>query len=259
MRLSCLSILALLAGCTARPPAEAPRHDLIVRGGTILDGSGSEGYVGDVVVDGDRIVYVGKSRGDTAASVIDATGKAVSPGFINMLSWAVESLIADGRSQSDLRQGVTLEVFGEGDSLGPLTPEMKKLAKERQVDIQYDITWTSLGEYLEYLQARGIAPNVASFLGAATTRINVLGEVDVDPTPAQLEQMKSVVRTAMEEGALGIGSSLIYAPGIALYVIAKRERRERVFGPGEGAACLLVVVAAVVAVVGLTTGAFSLD
>ncbi|HEX5161479.1 MAG TPA: D-aminoacylase [Steroidobacteraceae bacterium] len=213
MRLSCLSILALLAGCTARPPAEAPRHDLIVRGGTILDGSGSEGYVGDVVVDGDRIVYVGKSRGDTAASVIDATGKAVSPGFINMLSWAVESLIADGRSQSDLRQGVTLEVFGEGDSLGPLTPEMKKLAKERQVDIQYDITWTSLGEYLEYLQARGIAPNVASFLGAATTRINVLGEVDVDPTPAQLEQMKSVVRTAMEEGALGIGSSLIYAPG----------------------------------------------
>ncbi len=213
MRLSCLSILALLAGCTARPPAEAPRHDLIVRGGTILDGSGSEGYVGDVVVDGDRIVYVGKSRGDTAASVIDATGKAVSPGFINMLSWAVESLIADGRSQSDLRQGVTLEVFGEGDSLGPLTPEMKKLAKERQVDIQYDITWTSLGEYLEYLQARGIAPNVASFLGAATTRINVLGEVGVDPTPAQLEQMKSVVRTAMEEGALGIGSSLIYAPG----------------------------------------------
>ena len=124
MRLTCLLILALLAGCTAQPPAETPRHDLIVRGGTILDGSGSEGYVGDVVVDGDRIVYVGKPRGDTAATVIDATGKAVSPGFINMLSWAVESLIADGRSQSDLRQGVTLEVFGEGDSLGPLTAEM---------------------------------------------------------------------------------------------------------------------------------------
>ena len=122
MRLTCL-LVVLLAGCATQPPVEATRHDLIVRGGTILDGSGSEGYVGDVVVDGDRIVYVGKTRGDTANSVIDATGKAVSPGFINMLSWAVESLIVDGRSQSDLRQGVTLEVFGEGDSLGPLTPK----------------------------------------------------------------------------------------------------------------------------------------
>jgi len=212
MRLTCLFVV-LLAGCTAQPTTETPRHDLVVRGGTILDGSGSEGYVGDVVVDGDRIVYVGKTRGDTANSVIDATGKAVSPGFINMLSWAVESLIVDGRSQSDLRQGVTLEVFGEGDSLGPLTPEMKALAKQRQTDIQYDIAWTSLGEYLENLQSRGIAPNVASYIGAATTRINVLGEVDVDPTPAQLDQMKGIVRTAMEEGALGVGSSLIYAPG----------------------------------------------
>ena len=212
-RLTCL-ILVVLAGCSKQPPVEeAPSHDLIVRGGTILDGSGGEGYVGDVVVDGDRIVYVGKSRGDTAKTVIDASGKAVSPGFINMLSWAVESLIVDGRSQSDLRQGVTLEVFGEGDSLGPLTPEMKKLAKERQTDIQYDIAWTSLGEYLEHLQSRGIAPNVASYIGAATTRINVLGEVDKDPTPAQLDQMKGIVRTAMEEGALGVGASLIYAPG----------------------------------------------
>jgi N-acyl-D-amino-acid deacylase len=212
MRLICLAVV-LLAGCAKQPPIEAPSHDLIVRGGTILDGSGSEGYVGDVVVDGDHIVYVGKARGDTARTVIDATGKTVTPGFINMLSWAVESLIVDGRGQSDLRQGVTLEVFGEGDSLGPLTPEMKVLAKERQVDIKYDIAWTSLGEYLEHLQARGIAPNVASFIGAATTRINVLGEVDVDPTPAQLEQMKGIVRTSMEEGALGVGSSLIYAPG----------------------------------------------
>ena len=185
----------------------------MVRGGTILDGSGSEGYVGDVVVDGDRIVYVGKTRGDTAKTVIDATGKAVSPGFINMLSWAVESLLVDGRSQSDLRQGVTLEVFGEGDSLGPLTPEMKVLAKERQGDIKYEITWTSLGEYLEQLQSRGIAPNVASYIGAATTRINVPGDVDADPTPAQLDQMKGIVKIAMEEGALGVGASLIYAPG----------------------------------------------
>jgi len=213
MRLT-IVLLVLLAGCAKQAPIETPTsHDLIVRGGTILDGSGSEGYIGDVVVDGDRIVYVGKTRGDAAKAVIDATGKAVSPGFVNMLSWAVESLIVDGKSQSDLRQGVTLEVFGEGDSLGPWNPEMKKLAKERQTDIQYDIPWTSLGEYLEFLQARGIAPNVASYIGAATTRINVLGEDDKDPTPAQLEQMKGLVHTAMEEGALGVGASLIYAPG----------------------------------------------
>jgi N-acyl-D-amino-acid deacylase len=211
-RLTCLILIAL-AGCAKEPAVEAPSHDLIVRGGTILDGSGSDGYIGDVVVDGDRIVYVGKSRGDTAKTVIDATGKAVSPGFINMLSWAVESLIVDGKSQSDLRQGVTLEVFGEGDSLGPWNDEMKKLAKERQTDIRYDIAWTSLGEYLEFLEKRGIAPNVASYIGAATTRINVLGEADADPTPPQLEQMKGLVKGAMEEGALGVGASLIYAPG----------------------------------------------
>ena len=211
-RLTCLILIAL-AGCAKEPAVEAPSHDLIVRGGTILDGSGSDGYIGDVVVDGDRIVYVGRSRGDTAKTVIDATGKAVSPGFINMLSWAVESLIVDGRSQSDLRQGVTLEVFGEGDSLGPWNDEMKKLAKERQTDIQYDIAWTSLDEYLEFLEKRGIAPNVASYIGAATTRINVLGEADADPTPPQLEQMKGLVKGAMEEGALGVGASLIYAPG----------------------------------------------
>jgi N-acyl-D-amino-acid deacylase len=193
--------------------ALAAEHDLVVRGGTILDGSGAEGYVGDVVVDGDRIVYVGKSRGDAAKTVIDARGKAIAPGFINMLSWATESLIVDGRGQSDLRQGVTLEVFGEGSSGGPLTPEMKALAKSRQTDIKYDITWTSLGEYLEYLQNKGIAPNVASYIGAETTRVNVLGEGDVDPTPAQLDQMRGLVRTAMEEGALGVGASLIYAPG----------------------------------------------
>jgi N-acyl-D-amino-acid deacylase len=208
-----LLALLLLAGCAKHPATQPATHDLVVRGGTILDGSGGAGYIGDVVVDGDRIVYVGKSRGDSGKTVIDATGKAVSPGFINMLSWAVESLLVDGRSQSDLRQGVTLEVFGEGDSMGPLNPEMKQLAKERQTDIQYDIAWTSLGEYLEHLQSRGIAPNVASYVGAATTRINVLGEVDVDPTPAQLEQMKGIVRTAMEEGALGVGASIIYAPG----------------------------------------------
>lgn len=211
-RLFCLTVV-FLAACSQPSPGDTDAHDLVIRGGTILDGSGNDGYVGDVVIDGDRIVYVGKSRGDDAKSVIDASGKAVAPGFINMLSWATESLIADGRGQSDLRQGVTLEVFGEGNSGGPLTPEMKALAKQRQTDIRYDIAWTSLNEYLEYLQSKGIAPNVASFIGAETTRVNVLGEGDVDPTPAQLETMSGLVRTAMEDGALGIGASLIYAPG----------------------------------------------
>ncbi len=200
----------LLAFATTVHAAE---HDLLIRGGTILDGSGTEGYVGDVVVDGDRIAYVGKSRGDGAKAVIDARGKAVAPGFINMLSWATESLIADGRGQSDLRQGVTLEVFGEGSSWGPWTPEMKSLAKARQTDIQYDITWTSLNEYLEHLQNKGVAVNVASFIGAETARVHVLGEGDVDPTPAQLDEMRRLVRVAMEEGAMGVGASLIYAPG----------------------------------------------
>jgi N-acyl-D-amino-acid deacylase len=203
--------LLLLTVCAI--PAFAAEHDLVVRGGTILDGSGAEGYVGDVVVDGDRIVYVGKTRGDVGKTTIHARGKAIAPGFINMLSWATESLIVDGRGQSDLRQGVTLEVFGEGTSGGPLSPEMKKAAKARQTDIRYDITWTSLNEYLEYLQNKGIAPNVASFIGAETARVHVLGEGDVDPTPAQLDDMRRLVHVAMEEGALGVGASLIYAPG----------------------------------------------
>jgi N-acyl-D-amino-acid deacylase len=144
--------------------------------------------------------------------VVDATGEAVSPGFINMLSWAVESLIQDGRGLSDTRQGVTLEVFGEGDSMGPLTPEMKRLDLKRQGDIKYPIRWTTLGQYLDYMQRKGITPNVASFVGATTVRVHELGEKDVDPTPAQLDRMRKLVRDAMKEGALGVGSSLIYAP-----------------------------------------------
>ena len=143
---------------------------------------------------------------------IDAKGKAVSPGFINMLSWAVESLIADGRGMSDTYQGVTLEVFGEGDSMGPLTPQMKRLAVKRQGDIKYPIRWTTLGQYLEYLQKKGVTPNVASFVGATTVRVHELGEKDVDPTPAQLKRMRALVRQAMKEGALGVGSALIYSP-----------------------------------------------
>jgi N-acyl-D-amino-acid deacylase len=202
-------LLALLLGGGAAP---APVYDLVIRGGTLYDGSGGAPATGDVAIRGDRIVAVGRVRG-TGRREIDARGLAVAPGFINMLSWANESLIQDGRSQSDIRQGVTLEVMGEGWSMGPLTPEMKRLAVSRQDDIVYPIAWTSLGQYLEHLQRRGIAPNVASFVGAATVRVHELGEGDVDPSPAQLARMRALVRQAMNEGAMGVGSSLIYAPG----------------------------------------------
>lgn len=215
-----LAALALLASCTAAPPPAArppaapmPVYDVIIRGGTIYDGSGRQPIVGDLLVNGDRIVAVGgpaaKARGRTE---IDASGMAVAPGFINMLSWATESLIEDGRGLSDIRQGVTLEVFGEGWSMGPLNAEMKQLEVERQTDIKYAIEWTSLGDYLEHLEREGISPNVASFVGATTVRVHELGEKDVDPNAAQLERMRALVRAGMQEGALGVGSSLIYAP-----------------------------------------------
>lgn len=203
-----LAVAGFLA-TSAAPPAS---YSIIIRGGTIYDGSGSAPYVGDVALKGDKIVYVGPRAPGRAARIIDATGKAVSPGFINMLSWATESLIADGRGMSDTRQGVTLEVMGEGDSMGPLTPEMKRRAIKRQGDIKYPIRWTSLGQYLEYLQRKGITPNVASFVGATTVRVHELGEKDLDPTRAQLVRMRALVRQAMREGAMGVGSSLIYAP-----------------------------------------------
>jgi len=192
--------------------AEAPHYDVLIRNGTIYDGSGSAPFVGDVAIKGDRIVYVGPRAPGTAAKLIDASGRAVSPGFINMLSWANESLLVDGRGQSDLRQGVTLEVMGEGDSMGPLTPEMKHLAEQRQIDIHYKIDWTTLGEYLEKLEKQGISPNVTSFVGATTVRVRELGEENVAPTPAQLARMQALVKQAMEEGAVGVGSSLIYSP-----------------------------------------------
>jgi N-acyl-D-amino-acid deacylase len=193
--------------------ADAPAdYSVVIRGGTIFDGSGNQPIVGDVAIKGDRIVYVGPKAPGSAAKVVEADGKAVSPGFINMLSWAVESLIEDGRGVGDLVQGVTLEVFGEGNSMGPLNATMKKNDRERQGDIKYPISWTTLGQYLEYLQKRGISPNVASFIGATTVRIHELGEKDVDPTSEQLDRMKKLVRDAMKEGALGVGSSMIYAP-----------------------------------------------
>ena len=190
----------------------APTYDLIIRGGTLYDGSGKAPLVGDVAIKDDRIVAVGKVGG-TAKTEVSAKGMAVAPGFINMLSWATESLIVDPKSQSDIRQGVTLEVMGEGWSMGPMNAAMKAVETERQGDVKYPIEWTTLGDYLGYLEKRGISTNVASFVGAATVRVHELGEDDIDPTPEQLARMRALVRQAMNEGALGVGSSIIYAPG----------------------------------------------
>jgi len=204
-----IAVAAIAITSAAPPPAS---YSVLIRGGTIYDGSGGAPYVGDVAIRGDKIAYVGPHAPGRAARVVNASGKAVSPGFINMLSWATESLIADGRGMSDTAQGVTLEVMGEGDSMGPLNPQMKRLEVARQGDIKYPIRWTTLGQYLEYLQRKGITPNVASFVGATTVRVHELGEKDVDPTPEQLKRMRALVRQAMKEGALGVGSSIIYAP-----------------------------------------------
>ncbi len=203
-----LAVLAL-AGRSARA---AEPYDLILRGGTIYDGSGGAPFTGDVAVQGDRIVKVDKLIDAPGKTEIDVRGLAVAPGFVNMLSWATESLIVDSRGMSDIKQGVTLEVMGEGFSMGPLNEVMKKETKEQQGDIKFDITWTTLGEYLDNLVRRGISPNVASFVGATTVRVHELGYADRPPTPEELARMQALVRQAMEEGALGVGSSLIYAP-----------------------------------------------
>ena len=192
-------------------PQDGSPYDVLITGGSVYDGNGGEPFVGDVAIQGDRIAYVGRHASNPARERIDAHGKAVAPGFINMLAHPEESLLIDGRALSDLRQGVTLEVIGE-DSMGPLTPEMKERALQRQGDLHYPIDWTTLGEYLQRLEQRGIAPNVASFVGAGTVRINVLGERDVQPTPEQLVQMRTLVRQAMEQGAVGVTTALIYSP-----------------------------------------------
>ena len=213
----------LLSACATPPPAApvapplplapaAEPFDLLIDNGTIYDGSGGTPFVGDVGIRGDRIVFVGPEAPAAGRETVDARGLAVAPGFINMLSWAVESLIEDGRSLGDIRQGVTLEVFGEGASMGPLNAEMKALELKRQGDIKYDINWTTLGEYLEHLERKGVSTNVASFVGATTVRVHELGEKDVDPDAEQLTRMRGLVGSAMREGALGVGSSLIYAP-----------------------------------------------
>jgi N-acyl-D-amino-acid deacylase len=206
--------MALLTACAAPRAGIEPsnQHDVIIRNGTVYDGSGSPPRVADVAIDGERITAVGDLRTSKGKQEIDARGLAVAPGFINMLSWATESLIEDGRAMSDIKQGVTLEIFGEGGSMGPLNDAMKKETVEQMGDIKYDIKWTTLGEYLDYLVAKGISPNVASFIGATTVRIHELGYADRPPTAAELDRMQALVRQAMEEGALGVGSSLIYAP-----------------------------------------------
>ena len=190
----------------------APEHDLIIRHGTIVDGTGKQAYGGDLAVDDDQITAVGDLGEARGALEVDAANLIVAPGFINMLSWAGDRLIEDGRSQSDIRQGVTLEVFGEGTSGGPLNDQMKRGEVASQGDITFDIEWTTLGEYLQYLVKKGISTNVASFVGATTLRIHEVGYDDRPPTDEELDRMRALVRQAMEEGALGIGSSLIYAP-----------------------------------------------
>jgi N-acyl-D-amino-acid deacylase len=193
--------------------AEDVSFDIVIRGGTVYDGSGNPGRRADVGIRGDRIAAVGNLSGAAAKSVVDASGLAVAPGFVNMLSWSVDTLIADGRSQSEIRQGVTTEIFGEGWTMGPWNDEQKKRAREDQTDIRFDIEWTTLSEYLRWLEKRGISPNVASYVGASTVRENVLGLENRAPTPAQLEQMRALVRREMENGALGVGTALIYPPG----------------------------------------------
>jgi N-acyl-D-amino-acid deacylase len=204
-----LSVLFFTTSCTKTQPFE-----ILIKNGQIADGSGQPIFQGDIGINADTIAAIGNLENAKGLKEIDATGLTVAPGFINMLSWANESLIEDGKSQSDIRQGVTLEVFGEGWSMGPLTEQSKKAIQGiSDGGIKYDITWETLGEYLEFLETKGIAPNVASFVGATTLRINTVGFEDRAPTPAEMETMKAMVREAMEEGAVGIGSSLIYAPG----------------------------------------------
>ncbi len=209
------ALLAALLALGLTACAEPALHDVVVRGGTLYDGGGGGPYAGDLAIDGDRItalVPAGRRPGVRGRLEIDAAGLAVAPGFVNMLSWATASLLVDGRAQSDVRQGVTLEVFGEGWSMGPLTAEMNEEMVARQGDLRFDVEWTTLGEYLEHLERRGVAPNVASFLGATTVRIHELGHADRAPSAEELERMRDLVRQAMAEGALGVGSSLIYAP-----------------------------------------------
>ncbi len=205
--LSAIICISVFASCQ-----QEISYDTIIRNGMVYDGNGGAPYKADIAIVNDSIAFIGDLSKATAKNEINAEGKAVAPGFINMLSWATESLIEDGRNQSDLRQGVTLEVFGEGESMGPLNTRLKERNQSGQGDIKYKIEWNTLGEYLEFLEKKGISTNVASFIGATSIRDYVIGEDNRDPTPAELDSMRALVKQAMEEGAMGVGSSLIYPP-----------------------------------------------
>jgi N-acyl-D-amino-acid deacylase len=207
-----LTIVFTVFAQGASPSPSADDFDVIVRGGTLYDGTGTKPRQADVAIRGDRIAGVGDFKSAKANTVIDAKGLAVAPGFINMLSWSTESLIQDGRSESEIRQGVTTEIMGEGESMGPVNDRVREHQIREQTDIKYDITWNTLAEYLQYLEKRGVSCNVASFIGATTIREYVIGFEDKQPTPEQLDEMRELVRKEMEAGALGIGTSLIYPP-----------------------------------------------
>src|SRR5437899_6236432 len=209
------AFLTIVFTVFAQEPSPSPSSDdfdLIVRGGTLYDGTGATPLQADVAIRGDRIAGIGDFKTWKAKTIIDANGLAVAPGFINMLSWSTESLIQDGRSQSEIRQGVTTEIMGEGESMGPVNDRVREHKIRQQTDIKYGITWNTLAEYLQYLEKRGVSCNVASFIGATTIREYVIGFEDKPPTSEQLEQMRQLVRKEMEAGALGIGTSLIYPP-----------------------------------------------
>jgi N-acyl-D-amino-acid deacylase len=216
MRMRALLSVVIAVFATFLAPTPEARQgetfDIVIRGGMVYDGSGSPGVRSDVGIRRDRVVAVRDLSAATASTVIDASGMAVAPGFVNMLSWSTESLLVDGRSQGEIRQGVTTQIFGEGSSMGPLNQAMKKRMVEQMGDLKFDITWTTLSEYLQELERRGVSQNVASFLGATTVREHVIGLADRKPTASELETMRDIVRREMEAGALGIGSSLIYAP-----------------------------------------------
>ncbi|MHC4556363.1 MAG: N-acyl-D-amino-acid deacylase family protein [Planctomycetota bacterium] len=212
MRKVALFLFAVLFIVSVGIAGPSQSYDVVIKSGQIYDGSGEASYVADVGIKGGRIAAIGKLQPD-ADVVINAQGLAVAPGFINMMCWANESLIEDGRSQSDIRQGVTLEVLGEGFSMGPLNERMKRDMRESQGDIKFSVEWTTLGEYLEYLERKGVSANIASFVGTATVRVYAVGYQDRRPTREELKQMRKLVAQAMQEGALGVSSALIYAPG----------------------------------------------
>jgi len=214
--ISAIAAMSMLAPSLSAERSSASQNsadfDVIIRGGTVYDGTGAEPKHADVAIRADRIAGVGDFAAAHAKTVIDANGLAVAPGFINMLSWSNESLIQDGRSQSEIRQGVTTEIMGEGESMGPVNDRVREHMLREQSDIKYEIKWNTLAEYLRYLETRGVSCNVASFIGATTIRENVIGFEDKAPTPKQLDEMRELVRKEMEAGALGIGTSLIYPP-----------------------------------------------